>query len=344
MSMSIVPMTPARQSRWDTYVSTRPDATLFHTIAWKRVVEREFHCSSRYLLAEEDGEIRGVLPLFLFANRVVGRTLISTPFAVYGGVCASDSRSRDALLRAACELAREEKVEYLELRQRDVCGFPGLVAKQLYVSFDQELPADHDVLLKGLPRDTRYMIRKGVKSELQSTDGQDQFDIFYNLYAVSVRNLGTPVFSQRFFRVLQEEFGDRVETMVVWRRKEPLAAVLSFTYRDCILPYYGGSTAAARQFAANNYMYYELMKSAIDRGFRHFDFGRSKINSGSYAFKTQWNMRERPLPYEYLLVRRKEMPNYSPTNPRLKLAISMWKHVPLPVTKAIGPALVRLFP
>ena len=99
-----------------------------------------------------------------------------------------------------------------------------------------------------------------------------------------------------------------------------------------------------RPVAANNYMYYEVMGRALEVGVRRFDFGRSKLGSGSYAFKTQWNMRERPLPYQFYLVKRKSMPNFSPANPKFKLAISMWKALPLPITKILGPVMVRAFP
>ncbi len=330
---------------WDDYVLRQPTGTLFHLTAWKRAMERAFGYEPRYLVAESGGQISAVLPLFLASNPITGRTLISSPFAVYGGVCAADQRAGGLLLLRAREMARELGVQYLELRDREVpIDAEGFHTKQLYVTFDQELPRDADALMKGFPRDTRYMIRKGQKAGLKAVVGNDQLNTFYELYAESVRQLGTPVFSKEYFRILCEEFGDKLEITVIWQEAKAVAAVLSFLFRDTVLPYYGGSGAEGRKVAANNFMYWEVMRSALERGFRYFDFGRSKVNTGAYQFKMQWNMRERALPYQFYLVRRKDMPNFSPTNAKFKLAISVWQHLPLGLTKVIGPPLVRLFP
>jgi FemAB-related protein (PEP-CTERM system-associated) len=152
------------------------------------------------------------------------------------------------------------------------------------------------------------------------------------------------VFSKKFFRIILEELGENAEIMVVRKGRTSVAAVMSFRFRDWILPYYGGSTLEGRHYAANNFMYWELLDSARQRGIRRFDFGRSKRGTGAYDFKSGWNMRERALPYQFHLVKRQEMPNFSPANPRFSRAIDLWKRIPFPLTKAIGPALVKLFP
>jgi FemAB-related protein (PEP-CTERM system-associated) len=329
---------------WDDYVCRNRSASIFHLTAWKRAIEKTFGFEPRYLVTVNRGEICGVLPLFMVHNVLQGRALISTPFAVYGGICASDEQSGHLLRRAACQMAEEEKVQYLELRQQSPANDPGFLVKQLYVTFDQELPESLDRLLQGFPRDTRYMIRKAQKNRLRAVVDSGQIDTFYEIYARSVHQLGTPVFPKRFFQTLLQEFGEQCEITVVWHKTQAVAAVVSFRFCDWILPYYGGSLLEGRGLAANNFMYWEVMKRALEGGVRYFDFGRSKLGTGSYAFKTQWNMRERPLPYQFHLVERKTMPNYSPTNSRFKLATNCWKYLPFPVTKILGPALVRLFP
>ncbi len=329
---------------WDQYVKYHPGASLFHLIAWKRAIEAAFGLESRYLLAEDQSGIRGVLPLFLTKNIVQGRALISTPFAVYGGICASDDEAQQELCATAQQMASAEKVQYLELREQWSCFDPEFAVKDLYVTFDQVLPADSEQLLRSFPRDTRYMIRKAQKAGLCAVTDNGQLDIFYEIYASSVHQLGTPVFGKHFFQILLKEFADCSEITVVWNGKRAVAAVLSFHFQDCVLPYYGGSLPEGRQLAANNFMYWEVMKRAIERGFQKFDFGRSKKGTGAYAFKTQWSMRPRPLPYMYHLVARKDVPNFSPVNPRFQLLTAAWKRLPFWASKLLGPRLVRLFP
>ena len=342
--MNIVEYKNEDQRAWDSYVLQHEQGTLFHLTAWKRAIEREFSYKPRYLMAMRGDQVAGVLPLFLVSNIMTGRTLISTPFAVYGGVCASDTDARDALIDAACSRAHSEKVEYLELRLQEADSRPGFHTKNLYVTLDTVIDTDSDVLFKKLPRGTRYMVRRGQKAGLRATHGHNELDTFFEIYARSVRNLGTPVFSRNFFKILLEELGETVEIMVVWKDQLAVSAVMSFRFRDWILPYYGGSTSEGRRVAANNFMYWELLESARQRGIRNFDFGRSKRDTGAYEFKSAWGMRERPLPYQFYLVRRKDMPDFSPANPRFNTAIELWKRIPFPVTKAIGPALVKLFP
>jgi FemAB-related protein (PEP-CTERM system-associated) len=329
---------------WDAFVLKCPEGTVFHLVAWKKAIERAFGFEPRYLLAEENGEVCGVLPLFRSANWVQGGTLISTPFGVYGGICATKEVAQTALRQAVCRMAVEEGVDYLELREAYRPVGDGFLTKKLYVTFEQKLNGDPAALLRGLPKDTRYMIRKAQKSGLKAVNDNAQLDLFYEIYAQSVRNLGTPVFSKHFFNILLEEFGDAIEITVVWHESKALAGVLSFRYRDSILPHYGGSLMEGRQYAANNFMYWEVLRRACEQGLQTFDFGRSKLGTGSYFFKTQWNMHERPLPYQFYLVKRKSLPNFSPVNPNFKMATEVWKRLPLGLTKKLGPALVRMFP
>src|SRR5215468_830 len=106
------------QGAWDEYVYHHPSGSIFHSIAWKRVIERVFRFEARYLFVEEHGNIRGVLPLFMVSNLLFGRSLISTPIAVYGGVCADDEPMSSQLRQAACQMAEQERVQYLELREQ----------------------------------------------------------------------------------------------------------------------------------------------------------------------------------------------------------------------------------
>jgi FemAB-related protein (PEP-CTERM system-associated) len=342
--MRIQPYQDDHRAAWDAFVLGHPESTVFHLTAWKRTIEREFGFESRYLLAEEHGQICGLLPLFRSANWVQGGTLISTPFAVYGGICSDGAAAHLVLREAACRVAVDEGVNYLELREPLRPFGDGFLTKELYVTFEQQLNQDPAQLLRGFPKDTRYMIRKAQKSGLRAVRDNAQLDLFYEIYAQSVRNLGTPVFSKRFFKIVLDEFSDAVEITVIWHESKALAAVLSFRFRDSILPYYGGSLMEGRQFAANNFMYWEVLRSACERGFHTFDFGRSKLGTGSYFFKTQWNMRERPLPYQFYLVRRKSLPNFSSVNPHFKLAIEVWKRLPFRLTRTFGPTLIRMFP
>src|SRR5204863_9550033 len=136
--------------------------------------------------------------------------------------------------------------------------------------------------LKLIPRKQRAMIRKAQSNQLQS-EIDTEIDRLYDIYAESVRNLGTPVFGKSYFRLLLEEFSDCSDILPVTSEGRAVASVLNFYFRDQVLPYYGGGGHAARALAANDFMYWEVMRRACEQGYRLFDFGRSKLGTGSYA-------------------------------------------------------------
>jgi len=327
-------------ARWDGYVAAHPEATFFHRAGWREVLGRAFGHATHYLYAEADGHIRGILPLGHVTSRLFGDALISTPFCVSGGIVADTSEARLALCHAAEERARLLGVDYLEMRDR-VRQHPAWSCKDdLYVNFRKEIDPDPEVNMMAIPRKQRAMVRKGIKAGLVS-EIDDGVERFYEAYARSVHALGTPVFSIRYFEILREVFGEDCEVLTVTKDGALVSGVMSFYFRDEVLPYYGGGTAEARALKGNDFMYWELMRRACLRGVRVFDYGRSKVGVGSYSFKKNWGFEPQPLHYEYLLVNARQVPDLNPLNPKYRLFIEMWKRMPFALTKLIGPYIVK---
>ena len=337
MSLHLRVATEADGAAWDAFVDQQPDASFFHRWGWREVIGKAFGHDIHYHLAERDGRLQGILPLVRVKSLLFGDQLVSMPFGVYGGPLAIDPATHATLQRAACDLADSLGVAALELRHRKPVN-PAWPTKQLYYTFRKAISADHDANLQAIPRKQRAMVRKGIKAGLQADEVQD-VDRFYAVYAESVRNLGTPVFPRRYFHQLQQTFGDACDMLVIRHQGEDVAAVMSFWFRDEVLPFYGGSRPAARAVAGNDFMYWELMRRAADRGTRLFDFGRSKQGTGAFSFKKNWGFEPEQLYYEYHLVRAGQMPEVNPSNPKYRLFIEGWKRLPLPLANLLGPRL-----
>jgi FemAB-related protein (PEP-CTERM system-associated) len=332
-------LTSADESRWDEFIERCPDATFFHKAGWKTVLERAYGHPTLYLYAERDGEVEGVLPLAQVKSLLFGNSLVSTPFCVYGGVAAVSEEAATALLDAACEQAERLGVDALEIRNREPSGRQ-LPTKDLYVTFRKEIDPDPEVNMKAIPRKQRAMVRKGIKAGLVSeTDAG--WERLYRVYSESVRNLGTPVFPAKYFRLLREVFGSDCAVLMITHDGRDVAGVMSFYFRDEVLPYYGGSIAQARALKANDFMYWELMRQSGEQGVRIFDYGRSKEGTGSYSFKKNWGFTPEPLHYEYYLVKSDAIPEVNPMNPKYQFFIKAWRRLPLPVANVIGPLLAR---
>lgn len=330
---------PGQASQWDAYVADSPGASFFHLSGWSRVIKRAFGHRPYYLAARQHGKLAGILPLFHLRSLFFGNSLISVPFCVYGGVIADTSDVQEHLVQHALGLARQLGVDCVELRhRRPTCS--GWPSKDLYVTFRKEISSDHEANLMAIPRKQRAMVRKGQKAGLQAVV-VSQLDEFYSMYSESVRNLGTPVFSRRYFDLLQAEFGDSIETLVVYDGDSPVATVMSFLFRNEVLPYYGGGNARARSSSANDFMYWAVMERAADKGITVFDYGRSKRGTGSYRFKKHWGFEPQPLAYEFGLVNTDRLPDVSPANPKYRLFIAAWKRLPLSVSRLVGPYISR---
>lgn len=338
-SVQVRPLQSAEVARWNAFVVSCPEATFFHLAGWQQVLERAFGHRTYYMYAECDGRIEGILALGHLRSWLFGNALVSLPFCVYGGVAATSEPARQALENAAREMAQRLNVDYLELRQREPhnTGWP---TKDLYCTFRKMLDPDPEKNYLAIPRKQRAMIRKGMDAGLQSTLDLG-VDGFYQTYADSVRRLGTPVFSRKYFQVLKEVFGKDCEVLTVTRDGRTVSSVMSFYFRDEVLPYYGGGTLEAREVAGNDFMYWELMRRACERGIRVFDYGRSKKGTGPYHFKKNWGFTPETLNYAYWLVKAKEVPDINPLNPKYHLFIEAWKRLPLTVTKMIGPLISR---
>jgi FemAB-related protein (PEP-CTERM system-associated) len=327
-------------ARWDEYVQRSPQATFFHRAGWQRVIDSVFRHPTHYLYAREGERITGVLPLAQVKSFLFGNALTSLPFAVYGGVAADDEATANALEAEAQATAQRLSVQHLELRQL-ARRHPDWPSQDLYVTFRKEIVADEEANMLAIPRKQRAMVRKGIKNGLVSTIDGDA-ERFFKLYADNVHRHGTPALPKRYFQALMHEFGRDVEVMTVSAPDgRLLSSVMSFYFRDEVLPYYAGDDEAARDLAANDFKYWELMRRSCARGIKVFDYGRSKQGTGSFAFKKNWGFEPTPLHYEYRLYKRDAVPQNNPSNAKFKLMIQTWRRLPIGVANWLGPMVVK---
>ena len=327
-------------ARWETYAASAPTATFFHRAGWQRVIREVFRHRTYFLYVEHNGAVVGILPLAQVKSRLFGNSLVAMPFAVYGGVVADHAMIAAALEAEAERLARELDVAHLEYRNVDPhhADWP---TQDLYVTFRKEILTDDDANMNAIPRKQRAMVRKSIKNGLRG-ELDSTVDRFFALYADNVHRHGTPAMPKCYFAALLREFGKDCEVLtVVDADGTPVSSVLSFYFRDEVLPYYAGDAVRARELAANDFKYWELLRRACQRGLKVFDYGRSKVGSGSYSFKKNWGFEPRPLHYEYRLYRREGIPQNNPNNPKYKLMIATWRRMPIALANFLGPYIVR---
>ncbi len=330
--------------RWEAYLAGRPEATHCHRWGWKEVVEKCFGWQTFYLLAEEEGEIRGLLPIVWQKSALFGSFLTSVPYLNAGGVLAESEVAKQALVAQAIVLARKTKARYLELRHRNDPALP-LPTKTHKVAMILALTGDKEALWKALPHKVRTDIRKGMKSNLQPDFGGLEFlDDFYEVFARNMRDLGTPVYTRRFFAEILRVFPEDTFICRVRHGDTTVAASFLIGYQSTFEAVWSSSHYDFLNMRPNMFLYWSILCFASERGFRFFDFGRSTIGSGTHRFKKQWGTQDVPLFWVYWLPEGNSLPEMNPENPRYRLAIRLWQRIPVPITKMVGPPIAKRLP
>jgi FemAB-related protein (PEP-CTERM system-associated) len=326
----------------DAFVSQHSDAQLFHRPQWIAAVERGCRQRAHYLVAEQSGAIVGLLPLSERRSALFGAAMVSAGFGVGGGILSRSEAATEALASAAWRLAESFACPSVELRGGTLPE--GWERREgVYADFVRELPADDDSILKLIPRRQRAEVRRGLASGLEIRIGRSPADLdtHYAVYAEAVRNHGTPVFPKALFSAMLHDFGQDADILSVWRDGRPLSTLFSFYFKDTVLPFWGGGTPEARGARANEVAYFELMRHAARRGCTRFDFGRSKVGTGPYAFKKHWGFEPRPLVYAVRSTVTGAGREMNPLHPKYRLRVALWRKLPLWAANRLGPPIAR---
>ncbi|NOY60602.1 MAG: FemAB family PEP-CTERM system-associated protein [Calditrichaeota bacterium] len=343
--MKIKELDSQYEQLWDEFVGAHQECTMYHLWGWKNVLEKEFGFQARYLIAFDDQDaIVGVLPLFVMRDLFGNKYLISNPFSNFAGVCAVTQDAKAKLIEYACDLARQEKVRYIEFRhlgEKKILDFP---AKESFVNFMLELETGVEEMWQGLSSRNRGKVRKAKKSGLAEDSGKKYLPAFYKIFTKNLKRLGTPVFSYSFFETLMAEFPEQTDIFVLNLDSKTVSAMFMFKFRDTIAEPWVGSLADYNKIYVNNLLYWRAICYAHERGFRFFDFGRSTDGAGTYRFKKQWGAVPVPLYYEYFLNRAESIPKVDAVDNKYQFFIDAWKKLPLAITNFVGPKVVKFLP
>ena len=331
-------------AHWDAYVRSRRQASGYHLSAWSDLIGRAFGHETRRLSAYSGGEIVGVLPLVIFKSRLFGRFMVSMPFLNGGGVVGETPEAEAALLDAAIGEARNVDASHLELRHT-YQHFPQLASKRHKVAMLLKLEQTPEHLWRTLDRKVRNQVRKAEKHGLRAVHGgPERLSSFYSVFARNMRDLGTPVYDVRFFGEVLSTFPDNTRIFCVLLEDQPIAASLIYWHGGTVEVPWASSIRQFNPLCPNTLLYWEMLRHSSQEGFQQFHFGRSTPGEGTYHFKRQWGAQPHELVWEYWTAETGGLPDLSPKNPRFRGAISLWRRLPVGLTRVVGPLIVRNIP
>jgi serine/alanine adding enzyme len=329
---------------WQEFVGLHEECSNYHQWGWKHVIENSFGWSTFYLVAEAGGRIRGILPLVWQKSQLFGSFVTSLPFVNSGGVVAESRDAKETLLAEAIAIAKSRGAKYLELRQRFNPGLD-LPTKTHKVAMVLPVEPKSEAMWAALPHKVRTDIRKSKKAGLVAQfGGTELLDIFYEVFAKNMRDLGTPVYGRQFFVEIFKAFPQSSYICVVRYQGKAVAVSFLSEYRGAVEALWSSSLYEFSHLKPNMFLYWSILCFAGEKGFRTFDFGRSSIGSGTHRFKKQWGAEEVPLHWVYWVPDGAPLPELNNENPRYQVAIRIWQKLPVSLTKLIGPPIVKCLP
>ena len=344
ISMKVV-VVDSQESGWDRFVESAADATSYHRFGWNTVIATSFRHRCHYLAAiDDEGKWHGALPLVHMRSKLFGSFLVSVPFVNYGGLLVRNDEAAQYLLAKAEELRGSLSAGHVELRHLGR-GIDGLPTREHKVTMILDLADDEGRQWKVFDAKLRNQIRKAQKSGLKPMVGHlELLEGFYEVFARNMRDLGTPVYSIEFFRKVLETFADTTRIFGVYHGARMIAAGIGSWFRNTLEMPWASSISDYKAFCPNNMLYWEAIRFAIAKGLNKLDFGRSTPHEGTYNFKKQWGAVPVQLYWQYMMDQGQGMPRLNPSNPMYRSAIQIWRKLPLPVTKLLGPMIVRNIP
>jgi FemAB-related protein (PEP-CTERM system-associated) len=339
--LELTKATDLNRKEWEEYIRSRADAHLYFDYRWKTVLEASFGCQSFYLMAREGGRMAGVLPLAFIKSRIMASALISIPFLNYGGILSDDEKTASFLLDKAIEVSGSIGASYIEMRSLSTSKLP-LITREHKVTMVLELAGDGDTQWNGLDAKVRNQVRKGQKSGLEVSCGKEELlGQFYGIFALNMRDLGTPVPGKIFFESIFKYFPEESNIFLVKLGNRTVAAAFTLSHKDTMEIPWAGSDRAYYKTCPNEFLYWEAIKGAISRRLKRFDFGRCTKDSGTYRFKKQWGPEIRQLYWQYWAAQESLLPSGAPQKGAFAPMVAVWKRLPMFAANGLGPIIAR---
>jgi serine/alanine adding enzyme len=332
---------PDDRERWDKFVSGYPECTSYHRWAWKAVFEDVFGWPGIYLIAEQQGTVRGILPLI--QQRCLMRSYLSSmPHLKGGGIVAESAEAENLLFQSAVSIAQKSDATYLELRHLIEHDLP-LIARKDKVGAVLAIEPEESKRLQGLDKKARNLVRKSLTNGMTAEfGGLEMLPEFYSVYRHNMRDLGSPSYSRRFFSEILRRFPNDSYICVTRLGSKVVAGAFMICFRETMEVAWASSYRNFLKLKPNMFLYWNILGFAAEQGYRFLDFGRSSRDSGTYEFKMQWGAVPSELHWCYWLNREAALPQTRADG--MQVARRIWRHLPASFTNVLGPTLIRHIP
>lgn len=370
-TLALNPLTNDEYQRWDNYVRNSANGLPLHLSGWCDVMHNTYNYQTRYIMAQDQERIVGVMPLFLVPSLLTGRRAMTMP----GGICANDDTITAKLIDQAVRTAEAENIDKIllqdsrtELPHNWPLVFPALPAtpappvipaqarihsrnpknwltESNHVYWVVDLGQSEEALWKRLDGNIRRQVRKARQNELtvKIDRSGELMKPFYDIFSRFTHQAGTPVFGLPFLENTINAFPNGFNIAVVWFNEQPVAGYFQLEMNDTIYGMWGAALPETLKLRPAYLALWEIMRDAIDQGYAFLDMGRSPAESNASKFKGQWGGTSHPI-FQTIINNNEKKPARSVTgqvqsSDQFQLFMKIWPKLPLSFTKFVGPKL-----
>jgi hypothetical protein len=294
-------MNPLVDREWDNAISLHPDATIFHSTAWARVLADTYGHRPCYVQMSLNGSLLALVPMMEVQSVVTRSRGICLPFSDYCAPLTFSTFGHELVAQKLQQIARERRWSYFELRSHSIVPNDVPTSESYYGHF-LDLKIGPEALISNFSSSVKRAVRKAQRSGLSVSiqTGPDAMAQFYKLHVRTRRRHGAPPQPRSFFINIQRHlissgFGFIV---LVESQKGPIAAAMFFTSGRHAVFKFGASDERLQELRPNNLAMFEGIKHLVEGGAETLHFGRTdKENEGLRRFKLSWGTREAEISY-----------------------------------------------
>ena len=331
-------------NRWQDFIYSRDDTHCTDLAQWRLFFKELYGIQNFSYAYVENNQFLGVISLYLIRSPFMGKMLISSPFFGYGGLYSDKNEVQEVLSQKIENVAQKFKVDFIEIRLRKILPPPFKVNTD-FLEYDLNLlDTPEKVWEKQLSSNVRQNIRKSGNYKLEFSPSS-HFRLCYKLLSHTIRDLGTPFHSIKFFKLINKYLKNDVFFSTIKYHNKVVAGGIVIKFKNSISTPYIGSIKKYRNMMTNYFLYWKLIKHCFKLNVKRFEFGRSPKGSTHIHFKKKWGGEEIPIFYNYKILNpKKKYKSVSNPSKIFLFATQIWKRIPLSFTRFLGKYLFRYVP
>jgi CelD/BcsL family acetyltransferase involved in cellulose biosynthesis len=306
----VIETDPQTDPRWEAFVESHPDSSIYHHPAWLAVLQREYKQPGAYFACEDsNGKLLAILPMLYtrglplgLGGPLSGRRLASLPRTPIAGPLFKDENAGAALIQAAVQKVANDPGIRIQIKTQgpSLDGMAeGLTASPWRSSYVLRLPSDGPFRIKDSHdrNSIKWAVNKATRLGVRVRAAESEADLraWYSLYLEAMRRNMVPARPYRFFAAMWELLQTRgmMQLLVAEKHEAGQTTMIGgsvfLKYGGTMSYVFNGASSKDFSLRPNDMIQWEAINQACKQGFEFFDFGEVPEGNAALAkFKTKW--------------------------------------------------------